>query len=152
MIPSWLWISIISIVIGVFLIIIDNAIENRKRRELARDILHVYSNKVCELSISADINDFGENEVECLVHCEISNNCGIPLTNLNLYVGANAPTAGDNLVWNQTNVYLGNCPKGYKRTIDVPLNVPSGTVTSFFALLSGNEIENLRVSTAAVNT
>lgn len=152
MIPSWLLISIISASIGVLLIIIDDAIENRKRRELARDILRVYSHKVCELSISADINDYGGNEVECLVHCAICNNCGVPLTNLDLYVGAQAPTAGENRVWNQTNIYLGNFPKGYRRTIDVPLNVPSGTVTSFIAVLSGNEIENMVVRTAAVNT
>lgn len=152
MIPSWLAISLVFGSVGVLLIIIDQSFENRRSIPQAYKYPHVYSKKVCELSISAEINDYGENNVECLVHCEVSNNCGVSLTNLNLYVGANALTVGDNRVWNQTDVYLGNWPNGYKRIIDIPLSVPSGTITSFTALLSGNEIENLIVSTEAVNT
>jgi len=152
MIPVWLYISIFSMIIGVLLVLIDHAIENRRGYTQSYNYPRVYGKKVCELSISAETNNFEENVVECLVHCEISNNCGIPLTNLNLYVGANALTEGDNRVWDQTRVYLGNYAKGYRKTIDIPLNVPSGTITSFSALLSGNEIENVMVSTAAINT
>lgn len=152
MIASWLTISLVFGSVGVLLIIIDQVFENRRSITQVYTDPHVYSKKVCELSISAEINNYGENNVECLVHCEISNNCGVSLTNLNLYVGANALTVGDNQVWNQTDVYLGDWPNGSKRIVDIPLSVPSGTITSFTALLSGNEIENLIVSTEAVNT
>lgn len=152
MVTGWFYISIFCASIGVLLLILDSAIENSRGREPSHDIHRASRHNVCELSISVDMDTISENEVKCLVHCEIINNCGILLKNLNLYVCANALTKGKDVVWDQTNVYLGNFPEGDDRIIDVPLKVPSRTITSFTALVSGNEIEDLNASTAAVDT
>ena len=104
------------------------------------------------LTFTVTRESYDASYVYYLVDCDMVNNGPGTAQDLVLYVSADAPNEGDDMVWDQESVSLDDYDEDMTGWATVHLKVPRGETTRFTVSLAGSNAEPVSSSTSVINT
>lgn len=105
-----------------------------------------------KLTFKATVSDSDLRYVYYTVHCDLENIGSGTAKDLQLYIVAEAPTEGSNLVWDQKTMNLDDYDEDVSGWAEYTLKIPRGTTTRITCSVGGSNVQVTSVSSSLINT